>query len=211
MEYIPKLADKEIEENHARFSERASIYRKRGLDFVKVREFILEKASPLEGSILEIGTGRGHMTLSLAKAGYKFISIDKDKESLKIAALNLAYGKVLSSTKFYIMDGKSLTFKDRSFKNIVVVNLFHHIAEIDKILSEINRVLCADGKAVLADFNKKGMDIVEAVHKGEGNIHENYGLRKDYTYSYFSNLGYDIQDYDDTHHWVLIAEKRIKK
>ncbi len=209
MEYAPQITDKEVEENHARFSERASIYEKRGLDFAKAREFILEKASPLEGNILEIGTGNGHTTLILAETGYRFVSIDKDKESLKIAALNLAYEKVLSNVTFYIMDGKSLTFKDGDFKNIVVINLFHHIAEIEEILSEINRVLCGGGKAVLADFNKKGMDIVEAVHREEGNMHENCGIRKDYTYSYFHRLGYKIQSYDDAHHWVLIAEKRI--
>ena len=211
MKYLPQITDKEIEENHARFGERASLYRKRGLDFAKNREFILKKSSPLKGNILEIGTGRGHMTLFLARAGYKFISIDIDKESLKIAALNLAYEKLLSSVRFYVMDGKSLTFKDNNFKNIIAVNLFHHIEETDKILSEINRVLCAGGKAVLADFNKKGMDIVGAFHKEEGKTHEDCGARRDYVYSYFHNLGYNIRNHDDTHHWVLIVEKRVKK
>ena len=142
-------------------------------------------------------TGTGYTTLVLAKAGYTFVSIDKDREALKTAALNLAYEKLLSHVKFYVMNGKSLAFESGSFKNIIVVNLFHHIDERDKVLSEINRVLCADGKVVMADFNRKGMDIVGTVHKEEGRVHEDCGTEMDYIHSYFRSLGYDIKNFDD--------------
>ena len=207
MQYDPKLSAKEIEENHKHFSERVSLYKKKGLDFVKNREFILEMAHSLQGSILEIGTGTGHTSLALAKAGYKSASIDNDKEALKIAALNLAYAKVLSNVKFYIMDGKSMDFGNGSFKNIVCVNLFHHIDKINKMLSEIDRVLCADGKVILADFNKRGMEIVNAVHKKEGRVHKNSDVTKDSVSSFFRGLGYEIKDYKDKCHWVLIGRK----
>ena len=211
MRYIPKLSAQEIEENHKHFSERVSLYKKKGLDSAESRKFILEKVRPLEGSILEIGTGTGYTTLVLAKAGYTFVSIDKDRETLKTAALNLAYEKLLSHVKFYVMNGKSLAFENGSFKNIVVVDLFHHIDEIDKVLSEIDRVLCADGKVVIADFNRKGMDIVGTVHKEEGRIHEDCSTEMDYIRSYFRGLGYDIKNFDDRCHWILIGRKSIQK
>ena len=211
MQYIPKLSAKEIEENHKCFNERLSLYRKKELDFVENRKFILKKAGPLQGRILEIGAGTGYITLALAKAGYKFISIDKDKEALKTAALNLAYEKVLSNVEFHIMDGKSMDFGNESFENIVCVNLFHHINKINKMLSEIDRVLCANGKVVLADFNKKGMEIVNAVHKQEGRVHENSNVTKDSIYSYFRGLGYELKNCGDECHWVLIGKKSIKK
>ena len=163
----------------------------------------------MQGSILEIGTGTGYATLVLAKAGYKFTSIDTDKESLEIAALNLAYENALSNVAFYVMDGKSLDFENKSFRNIVVINLFHHIDDIDKVLSEIDRVLCRGGKAVLADFNKNGLKIVGSVHKQEGRIHEDVGVSKKHIYSYFHRLGYDVKSAEDKHHWVLIAKKKI--
>ena len=81
MRYTPRLGRKKIEENHRYFSERVLLYKKKGLDLVKSREFILRKAQPLPGSILELGTGAGHTTVALAKAGYDFVSIDKDKEA----------------------------------------------------------------------------------------------------------------------------------
>ena len=209
MECFPKLNRKEIEENHKHFSERVSLYKKRGLDFLGSREFILAKAAPLEEDILEIGSGNGYTTLCLAKAGYKFISVDKDKESLKIAALNLAYEDMLKKAKLYAMDGKSLSFANSSFKTIVAIGLFHHITGVNKMLSEIDRVLRPDGKALLVDFNKKGMEIIDSVHKEEGNVHEDSGVNKNYVYSYFHGLGYEIKSFEDRCHWFLIAEKKI--
>ena len=136
MQYIPELSAKEIEKNHKCFNERLVLYRKKELDFVENRKFILKKAGHLQGRILEIGAGTGYITLALAKAGYKFISIDKDKEVLKTAALNLAYQRVLSNVEFHIMDGKSMDFGNESFENIVCVNLFHHVNKINKMLSK---------------------------------------------------------------------------
>jgi len=211
MQYNPKLSAKEIEENHKYFSERVSLYQKKGLDFVKSREFILKKTDLLQGSILEIGAGTGYTTIALAKAGYKFTSIDKDREALKIAASNLAYANALSRAKFYVMDGKSMDFGNGSFKNVICVNLFHHIDRINKMLSEIDRVLCADGKIIMADFNKKGMETVNAVHKKEGRVHENSNVAKDNIYAYFRSLGYEMKDYEDQYHWLLIGRKLIQQ
>lgn len=210
MGYIPKLTNKEIKENHKYFSGRISLYKRKGLDFIKAREFILNKVYPLSGSILEIGAGSGYTTLALAKTGYKFISADKDKEALKIAALNLAYENVLSNVKFYVMDGKSLTFADSSFRNVVIVNLFHHIDNVNKLLSEADRVLCADGKLILTDFNKRGMKIVNAVHRQEGRVHQDIGMGRDYIHSYFHGLGYEIKSYKEKCHWILVARKQIE-
>ena len=211
MRYIPKLTRKEIKENHKHCVERLSIYKKRGLDFSKNREFILEKAGPLRGRILEIGTGTGHMTLTLAMSGHIITSVDNDKEALKTAALNLAHENILSSVAFYMMDGRSLGFHDGSFENVFVVNAFHHIDGIDEMLSEIDRVLSDNGKIVLADFNKNGMKIISAVHRGEGHVHKDSGIGRDDIRSYFRILGYKIKSYKDKCNWILIGEKKQGK
>jgi len=211
MQYSPELCEKDIEENHRHFDERVSLYRGKGLDFVKSRDFILQKAHPLEGSMLEIGSGTGYTALALAKAGHKFASVDNDKEALNITALNLSHADVLSNVKLYVMDGACMTFESASFKNIICVNLFHHIDKVNKMLSEIDRVLCANGKVVLADFNRTGMKIVDAVHEKEGRMHKNSEVKKEDVYSYFSGLGYEIRAYEDNCHWLLVGIKKIER
>lgn len=211
MLYIPKLTDREIAENHKVYSERKALYEKKGLNSEKNRRIILKKAHPMKGSMLEIGTGTGHTVLSLAKAGYSFTSVDTDEKALKTAALNAAYEKVLSSVTFYRMDGKQLDFQDSSFNNVICVSLFHHIHGINRMLSETNRVLTPGGKAVLADFNEKGMAIINAVHAEEGRVHENSGVSADQVYSYFCKLGYGIEKHNDSCYWALIAEKPVMK
>ena len=211
MRYIPKVSHESVEENHRHFMERVSIFKKRGFDFSRSLRFVLKKAEPLHGSILEIGTGTGHTMLALAKAGYKFTSIDKDKDTLKIAALNLAYAKLLPLVEFHAMDGKKLKFKNSSFNNIIAVSVFHHISSVEKMLIEIDRVLSKNGKIVFADFNSKGMAIGNSVHKHEGRVHECTDASKEKIFSYFHGLGYDMDRYNSKSHWVIIGKKIIRK
>ena len=211
MRYIPKVTPESVRENHRHFMERVSIFKKRGFDFSRSLRFVLKKAEPLHGSILEIGTGKGHTMLALAKAGHKFTSIDKDKNTLKIAALNLAYAKLLSLVEFHTMDGKKLKFKNNSFNNIIAVSVFHHINSVEKMLIEIDRVLSKNGKIVFADFNSKGMAIVNSVHKHEGRVHECTDASKEKIFSYFHGLGYDMDRYNSKSHWVIIGKKIIRK
>ena len=207
MRYIPKVTHESVEENHRHFIERVSIFKKRGLDFSRRLRFVLKKAEPLRGSILEIGTGTGHTMLALAKAGYKFTSIDKDKDVLRIAALNLAYAKLLPLVEFHAMNGKELKFKNNSFNNIIAVSVFHHINSVEKMLIEIDRVLNKNGKIIFADFNSNGMAIVNSVHKHEGRVHECTDATKEKIFSYFHGLGYDMDHYNSKSHWVIIGKK----
>jgi len=207
-EYIPKFTKKEVKDNHRYFKERLSIYKKEGLDFEANRVVILEKSLPLKGKILEIGTGRGHMSITLAKEGYRFVSVDKDEEALKIASLNLAYKNLLSQVAFYIMDANFLLFKDNSFNNIVCVDMFHHISNIEKIISEMDRVLNINGKLILADFDEKGRKIVNSAHEQEGRIHPYSTVDRNVVNSYLENSEYEIKNYNDKCHWLLVARKR---
>jgi len=83
MRYIPKVTPESVRENHRHFMERVSIFKKRGFDFSRTLRFVLKKAEPLRGSILEIGTGKGHTMLALAKAGHKFYINRQGQKYLK--------------------------------------------------------------------------------------------------------------------------------
>jgi len=207
MRYLPRLTEKEIKENHRRFAQRASVYRNRDFDFMASRLSILGYAGRLEGKILEIGSGTGHMSLALAQRGYRFTSIDVDKKALRISAMNLAYEGHLDKAELFVMDGNRLTFGDESFNNIIAVNFFHHITDAGRILKEMDRVLAQGGKMLLADFNELGASIVDDVHKKEGHIHDHSGLSRERITACLDEMSYETESRDEKYHWVLLGQK----
>ncbi|MFZ2357476.1 MAG: hypothetical protein WAW67_06630 [Candidatus Omnitrophota bacterium] len=56
------------------YNERLKLFKEYGYDIPKSRKFILTKAKVSGGRILEVGTGRGHMAVALAKNGLKVVS-----------------------------------------------------------------------------------------------------------------------------------------
>jgi len=207
MKYTPQLTPAEIKDNHALFEERRAVYKEKGLDFLKSREFILEKAGSLKEPILDIGSGKGITALSLAKAGYRVTSIDNNEEMLLITALNLAYENLLPQAELHVMDAYSLEFSENSFDNIFMIEALHHFGEAEGIFSEIDRVLSAGGRLVLADFNKNGMRLVDGVHTAEGHEHESSSIGRDEASDWLHRAGYTVTAYEDPCHWLLIADK----
>jgi len=208
MEYSPELTGEEVKEVHKRFDERQAVYRDRGLDFNAFREFILDKAAPLEDGILELGTGTGYTTLSLAREGYRFVSIDTDKEAIKTTAARLAYDKVLPNVQFHVMDAARLDFGDGSFKSVIAVNLLHHVSDTGKLLFEADRVLKPGGKVVISDFNEEGRRIIDAVHAEEGRTHDHPMADRPGIRSFFGARGYKVREFESAGHWILIGEKQ---
>lgn len=207
MRYTPSLSPEAIEENHRHFSDRVMLFKKHGLDFAEGLKAVLRETGPLKGTILEIGTGKGHTALALAGQGYGITSVDKDRQALGMAALNLAYENLLSRVKLYVMDAGHMEFEDRSFDNVAAVHFFHHIYNEKRIFDEIDRVLSVKGKVVFVDFSKEGMDIVNSIHRSEGRVHEDSNTGGEGVGSYFEGLGYKIKHLNPRYFWVIIGEK----
>lgn len=207
MKYTPELTDKQIQDNHKLFDERRILYKEKGLDFLKIREVILRKTGPLQENILDIGSGKGIMALSLAKAGYSFTSVDNNEEMLRITALNLAYENLLSKAKLYVMDAYSLEFNKNSFNNVFIVEALHHMNDIAGVFSEVDRVLSPKGRIVLVDFNTKGMGIVDLIHGHEGREHKTSSIGRDEVANWLGRKGYSIKKHEDKCHWILLADK----
>jgi len=166
------VLSKEILENHERYLERKEIYRNFGFDMDRERKIVLEKAGPIVGDILEIGTGKGYFTILLAQEGYRFVSVDISGEEQKTARLNLEYFKLENFVDFKVGNAEHLSFKDNSFGTIFSINTAHHFMNPFKVLDELLRVMSCSGKLVISDFSKEGLDIIDKVHSSEGRIHE---------------------------------------
>jgi len=91
--------------------EELKLFRQYGYDIPKARKFILAKAKITKGSILEIGTGKGHMAIALAKKGFKIASIDVDKkaQSLTRKKLKIMDLSALVNLKTKVVSRKLIT------------------------------------------------------------------------------------------------------
>jgi 2-polyprenyl-3-methyl-5-hydroxy-6-metoxy-1,4-benzoquinol methylase len=197
--------NKKIIENHKRYLERVKLYQRFGYDLEKERKNILDESLPIAGRILEAGTGKGHFALVLAKAGYQFITFDISEEEQHIAKLNLAYFNVEKSVEYRIENGEHTSFGDNSFDTIFSVNVLHHLRNPYQVINELIRLLAPKGKLVLADFTKKGFEVMDSIHSLEGNKHEvgKVGLKD--MEEYLTKKGFSVKKANSVYQYVLIA------
>lgn len=194
-----------LSENHKKYLKRKSLYRSFGYDIDKERAFIIEKAKPFYGRILEAGTGKGHFALALAKAGYRFTTFDISRTEQAFARLNLEYFGLDNSVKFRIENGENLSFKDKSFDTVFSVNTFHHLSNPYKVADEFIRVLYFPGKIILSDFTKTGLKIMDKIHALEGNIHEVSKTKLSDIGRYLLKNGFRIEKKKSRFQEVIIA------
>ncbi len=197
--------DKQILENHQKYLERVDFYRSFGYDLEKERDFILDSALPVSGKILEIGTGKGHFALALAKRGFSFASIDISRQEQEIAMLNLRYSGLEKQAVFKIENAERLSFPDRDFDVIFSINVFHHLENPAAVLDEIIRLLRPGGKVVLADFSAKGLEIINACHTREGRTHDYFKHRLDEAKDFFVKKGFEVKESQSHAQRVVIA------
>ncbi len=197
--------EKEILDNHQRYLERVNFYRSSGYDLEKERDFILDKSMPISGEILEIGTGKGHFALALAKRGHSFISIDVSSQDQEIAMLNLRYYGLEKQAVFKIENAEHLSFSDQSFDMIFCVNVFHHLKNPQMVLKEMTRLLWPSGKIILSDFSPKGLEIINACHMREGKTHDYFKNYLEEAKDYLSKKGFEIAESQSGVQEIIIA------
>lgn len=199
--------DKKILENHKRYLERVAFYRSFGYDLEKERDLILDKSLPISGETLEIGTGKGHFALALARRGYNFTSIDISLQEQEIAMLNLRYFGLEKQVVFKIENAACMNFPAQTFSTIFSINVFHHLENPQAVLEEITRMLCNGGKVVLSDFSDKGLEIINACHTAEGRTHDYFKHRLNEAKEYFIMKSFKIIESQSRVQKVLIAKR----
>jgi ubiquinone/menaquinone biosynthesis C-methylase UbiE len=154
-----------------KYLQRIERSKKFGYDIKEEREFIVKMSEPLEDPILEIGTGRGHLAIALAQKGYHLTSVDLSEEEQREARSNIECLGLDDNIDLQTEDASSMSFKDKSFKTILIINVVHHLADPFKVVDEILRVLIPGGKIVISDFSKQGFDVLDKIFASEGGEH----------------------------------------
>ena len=83
------MMDKNVLENYERYCNRIKLFKSFGYDIDKERDFVIEKAQPIERRILELGTGKGNFAVALAQKGYQITTVDISEEEQKFAKMNI--------------------------------------------------------------------------------------------------------------------------
>lgn len=201
--------NKEIVDNHKRYSERIALFKSYGYDVEKERNFIVEQAKPLKGRILEAGTGKGHFTLALAKKGCTFITIDISAEEQRFAKLNAAYFGLTDLVDFRIENAEHTGFNDKNFDIIFSVNVFHHLHKPYQVVDELSRILSSNGRLILADFTEAGFKIIDKIHALDGNRHDKGTINLSDIGAYLTQKGFSIKQAKSDIQEIIISQRGI--
>ncbi len=200
--------ENKVSENHKKYLDRVEFLKSFGYDIEKERRFIFEKAEPISGNILEIGTGKGHFALELAREGHMFTSIDVSEEEQEFARLNIAHAGFSKQVHFKIADAEHLNFKDVSIDTIFSINTIHHLANPFKVVDELVRIVSSQGKVILSDFNKEGFRIMNKAHESEGRKHESNVVTLGDIKEYLKNKDFQTEEYSSQFQDVLIVYRK---
>ena len=105
--------------------------------------------------VLEIATGPGLLAKHVAGASRKMMATDYSEGMIREAMK----GEYPENLKFEVADATDLPYADKTFDAVLIANALHVMPDPQKALSEIDRVLRADGILIAPNFvgHKKGV------------------------------------------------------
>lgn len=186
------LADFVLKDNHRKYVARLEQYRSLGYDIAAIREKMVNLLSDLfnGAKILDVGCGKGHLALAIARSGRSCTSIDISDEEIYYARLNAIYFNVDDRIDLQLQDARQLKFESHSFDAVTSAALFHHLIHPQLVLNEMLRVCKSPGKIIISDLNEQGQQAVAQVHQEEGREHVMFGWSIEEIKSWFENKGF---------------------
>jgi ubiquinone/menaquinone biosynthesis C-methylase UbiE len=185
----------ETKRNHQIFLERTALFKRYGFDQEDARMNIIRQISGNSRSILEIGTGKGHLTTLLARSFGRVVSVDNNNSDNRAAMLKAAYYEQQDKIEFITADAAKLDYPDRSFDAVVSAFTFHHLELPFKVIKEMVRI--ADRQIVISDFNNKGFDIVDRIHASEERVHDRQPGDFDIVGVFLKEFNFDVKVIED--------------
>lgn len=104
-------------------------------------------------TVLDLGCGPGAFSISISDECKKIYAIDIIEDFVKATKLNsIEYGKNNIVTKF--QNNNEIPAKSNFFDLVFLVDVLHHVENIEDFLTEVKRVLKNNGKIVIFEPNK---------------------------------------------------------
>jgi ubiquinone/menaquinone biosynthesis C-methylase UbiE len=194
-----------VEANHLALVARNASNRRFGYDSEASVRFVVEKALPLCGHVLDIGTGKGRFVIPLAQHLAKITTVDINAGEQRVAQLEASYAGVAERIDFVVADARALPWRAGSYDAVTSWNVFHHLDDAERVLQEMLRVLRPGGKLVLADFSPSGFRIMDEIHAAEGRQHPHPPSQFPHWRAILRNAGFEVRRFVGHHQEVLVA------
>jgi len=161
---LPRVPEPEVMDDSGEVEAYASAAAQKHLDAIDTT--LIDHAARLvrgcdRGRALDVGTGPGQIVIKLAKRlpRWTLTGVDRSEAMIAQARANLAAansGDLSARVEFETADGNRLPFPDRTFQLVMCNSVLHHLAEPEKLLSEMARLATSDGAILLRDLRRPG-------------------------------------------------------
>lgn len=155
---------------------------------------------PLKPSyvVADLGCGTGYFTIPLSHKVTKVYGIDIQQEMLTALDQKIRQQKIGNIETMLSTENK-IPLQNESVDLLLSVNTLHEFSDKDAIISEMKRVLRADGHAAIMDFKKEDTGFGPPV---------SIRLSEDEAKHLFEKNGLTMKKmHDHKHHYLLIFRK----
>lgn len=194
------LTADELEQRKQSHRKRQEAFAALGHDGARAAALVLDGVGPLEGPVLDLGSGMGVMARELGRRGLTVESVDVSAEDQEVAASFTEGTGLEPRVHFTPADGAALPFPDGAFVSAISFNVLHHLTDGASVLREIVRVVRPGGVIVLADFSCEGFDFAARVHTAEGGMHPEGPVTLDWARGFLASLGLAETSVAEVHH-----------
>ena len=104
--------------------------------------------------VADLGCGTGYFSVPISRKVKKVYGIDIQKEMLEYLETK-ARKQGIGNIETLLSKENKVPLKDESVDLLLTVNTLHEFSQRDAIISEMRRVLKADGRAAVVDFKKE--------------------------------------------------------
>ncbi len=175
-----------------RFDSRNRLYAARGYDRLETARFVASVLAPQgPAPVLDVGTGKGLLAVSLASRGATVVSVDPDSADLELATVLSREAGVTDRVAFVTADAAALPYPDDHFGAAATLDALHHLTDPEPVFREVARALSPHGELLVADFSREGLDLIARIHEEEGRTHPDSGVGIDDAAGVLHRLGFE--------------------
>ena len=105
--------------------------------------------------ILEVGCGRGYLSLELARRGHNVLGIDVNEQAIRVAYQTKntdPYGSGRGSLEYQVSDFAIWNNTDGKFDLVIFNRVLHHIPQPTKVLEKVRNLLRPDGRVICVEY-----------------------------------------------------------